>query len=216
MRIEPRYWCTPATNSSAGKSPTMQFVEGLFTDVKSGLADIWLFAKMPGSNWYSGRFARHARQGSTFAPQFVTGRFLRGGLSGRVPEQHVRVSVRTSRVAFLHRTDKQDLLSPVVQRFGKRVPKTERIGLQRERKLAHEESVRDRIHVMPHSVQRMCAWTRDVHPGTMASGTEMRCVPGLPRPHELRGDKPARPVFPSHRKSRSQGIRSCAQVAGGR
>ena len=130
----------------------------------------------------------------------MTGRFLRGELSGRVPEQHVRVSVRTSRVAFLHRTDKQDLLNPVgllkTCRTTLRVPKTERIGLQRERKLGHEESVKDRIHVMPHSVQRMCAWTRDVHPGRMASGTEMMCVPGLPRFHELRGDKPARPVLP--------------------
>ena len=53
MRIEPRYWCTPATNSSARKSPTMQLVEGFFTDVVSGLPDIWPFAKMPGSNWYS-------------------------------------------------------------------------------------------------------------------------------------------------------------------
>ena len=41
-------------------------------------------------------------------------------------------------------------------------------------------------------------------------------MPGLPRFHELRGDKPVGPVFPSHRKSRSQGIRSFAQVAGGR
>ena len=116
-----------------------------------------------------GRFARNARQGSTFAPQFVTGRFLRGRLSGRVPEQHVRVSVPASRVAFLHRTDKQDSLNPVcllkrvVQRYEKRVPKTERIGLQRERRLGHEEFVRDRIHVMPHSVQRRedGKWHRD-------------------------------------------------------
>ena len=31
----------------------MQLVESLFTDIMSGLPDIWPFAKMPGSNMYS-------------------------------------------------------------------------------------------------------------------------------------------------------------------
>ena len=53
VRIKPRYWCTPTGDSSAGKSPTMQLVESLFTDIMSGPPDIWPFAKMPGSNMYS-------------------------------------------------------------------------------------------------------------------------------------------------------------------
>ena len=58
-----------------------------------------------------GRFAWHVQRKSTFAPQFVPGRFLRGGLSGRVSEQHVRVCVPASRVAFLRGTDEQDVLT---------------------------------------------------------------------------------------------------------
>ena len=71
--------------------------------------------------------------------------------------------------------------------------------------------MRDTTRVMRNSVQRTCAWTRDVHPGRMVGGAEIRCVPGLPRLHDLRGDKPARPVLPrSTEKSIVRKTRRCA------
>ena len=72
MRTEPRHWCTPTGDLSAGKSPTMQLAEGLFTEVMSGLPDMWPFAKMPGSNWYSdgahGKFHKRVRVPVRFVP----------------------------------------------------------------------------------------------------------------------------------------------------
>ena len=44
MRSEPRLWCTPTTNSSTGKSPTMQLVEGSFLPVFRVVFQTWAFA----------------------------------------------------------------------------------------------------------------------------------------------------------------------------
>ena len=40
----------------------------------------------------------------------------------------------------------------------------QKINLPKKRRLEQEESVRDVTRVMRNSVQRICAWTRDVHP----------------------------------------------------
>ena len=39
--------------------------------------------------------------------------------------------------------------------------------------------MRDGTLVMSNGVQRVCAWTRDVHAGRLISGAERRCVPLL-------------------------------------